>query len=237
MRMLVAGSAVAMLLVPPSAGGQPTAPVAPRAIQRTTVAGTAPPIEGRSLVLVHLGAGTGGAGRELAVLWDVGRGAGGLEVVERFVLLPEPQQKALQRGRWQPSPADLRAIAQAWDDLRPETRGVRQVQTDVFGADGFTAEVKGDPTAEGARWVVRQTYLFAPAPGVPRPSQEVNVLAATSVEQGVTTGRYLSVTVAAAPVPMPIRLAGTFELIPLPAASWWVRLLDAFRGCNRDGRP
>ena len=124
MRMLVAGSAVAMLLVPPSAGGQPTAPVAPRAIQRTTVAGTAPPIEGRSLVLVHLGAGTGGAGRELAVLWDVGRGAGGLEVVERFVLLPEPQQKALQRGRWQPSPADLRAIAQAWDDLRPETRGI-----------------------------------------------------------------------------------------------------------------
>jgi hypothetical protein len=234
MRLLVIGAAVALLaLATHRALGEPALPDAPPTVQRTTSAGTVPSIEGHWLVLVRLGTAQAG-GRQLAALWDVTRGAAGIEVSERFVRLPEPQRTALARGGFDPNQADLRAIAQAWDNLEPDGRGVREVQTDVFGEDGFTAEVKGDPTATGARWVARQAYLFAP--GIPRPAREVNVLAATSIDDGVWRGRYLSVTVAAAPVPIPIRLEGTFQLIPLSSPSWWARLLDVFRGCNPGGR-
>jgi hypothetical protein len=232
MRTLVVGSTVALLVIATQrAWAEPAPPAAPPPVQQTTSTGSLPSIEGRWLVLVRLGTG----GRQLAALWDVSRGAAGLAITERFVLLPEPQRMALARGRFEPNQADLRAIAQAWDKLEPDGRGVRQVQTDVFGEDGFTAEVKGDPIATGAKWVARQSYLFA-AGGVPRPAREVNVLAATTVDDGVWRGRYLSITVASAPAPIPIRLEGTFQLIPLASPSWWVRVLDVFRGCNPGGR-
>jgi hypothetical protein len=228
--MLLAASMVVVLLTP-RAWARSTVSADPSVVQQTIVTGTAPPLEGRWLLLIHLGSG---AAHELATLWDVTRGGTGLEVVERFVVLPDAQRTAAERGRWKPSQEDLRAIAQAWDKLPPAKRGVSRVRTEIFGADGFTAEVKGDPIADGARWVVRQTYAFAP--GMPRPASQVTIFAATSVEEGVARGRYLSVTVAAVPVPIPIRLEGTFELIPLPSPPWWVRLLDVFRGCGREGR-
>lgn len=232
MQTFVVTSLAALLAIAPRCvWAQPATSAAPPPVQRTTVVGTAPSLDGRWLLSMRLGAASSGA-NVVAALWDV-HGNGAVEVVDRLALLPDAQRALVTKGRSELSQADLRAIAQAWDNLAPDGRGVREVQTDVFGEDGFTAELKGDPATAGASWVVRQTHLFAP--GSTRPLRQVTILAATGIDRGVWNGRYVSVTLAAAPLPIPIRVEGTFQLIPLPSSSWWARLLDVFRGCNAGG--
>jgi hypothetical protein len=216
-----------------------TSTTAPRPplTQTTTVEGTPPPIEGRWLVLASVGIGQS-AKRLVPSVLEVTTKDGALDVHERHVLLPPAQQAALQRandelgGVWSPGPADVAAIAAAWDRLEPEDRGIAQMTHQLTGRDAFDDDLKKEDVSKDALWVLRQGYQFLP--GGSRPVNQANLLAPLKQENGVYSGNYLAVAVAAAPFPVPIKFEGTFQLIPLevPARSFWQRLGDFFAGCN-----
>lgn len=205
--------------------------------QTTTVDGTPPAIEGRWLVLASVGIAQS-AKRLVPSVLEITRTDGSLEVHERHVLLPPAQQQALQRaneelgGVWAPGPADVAAIADAWDTLEPEERGIATMEHQVTGRDAYDEDLKNDALTKDALWVIRQGYGFLP--GGSRPVNQANLLAPLTHEGGVYAGNYLAVAVAAAPFPVPIKFEGTFQMIPVAPAerSWWARLLGWFRGCN-----
>jgi hypothetical protein len=229
MRRLLAGlaGAVAVAVVASPLLAQDPAPPTPT--QQTSSSGTLP-LEGRWLAIVRLGSAEG-VGRSAASLWEITRRDGTIELVERLVALPPEQRAKLQAGGWQPSAGDLSAIAAAWDSLAPEPRGVARIDHRLYGADGFDDDVRAEPMTAGARWVVRQAYTFAP--GGSRPMKEVRLFAAETEDRDGYGGTYLSVTVAMAPLPIPIKIPGTFRLLRLPdARPLWTRIADVFRGCN-----
>lgn len=216
--------------------GQPPA-VATR--QNTTVKGTVPgDLAGRWLALgwVEL---PGGQAKTTATLWSIAYEAGKPVLTMRFVGLPAAQQKAMDvqndaNKPWRPEPADLDAIVRGWDALPALDAKVAQVETEIVGNDAFDDSFKGEPKAKDAKWAVRQREDFDPsaAPTI----RQVNLFAVLEERDGGYAGNYTTVTVAAAPFPIPIALNGTFQLHRLGGASsagFLARLLDVFKGCGR----
>ena len=195
--------------------------------QETTEVGNPPALEGRWLLLSTLGSGgTGGRRQADAVLWEVRHIDGHLRLTQRSV---DPPGGKLAFGS-EPTPADLRAIATGWDTLAVEPRGVAHAVHDILGGDA--SDVGREPNSAGALWVVRQT--FGLTPGTARPLKEIRVLAARSEDASGYRGTLLTVVFAAAPMPIPIKVEGSFRLLrlPEPSRSPWARVWDVFRGCN-----
>ena len=214
----------------PAPAGQPN--------QTTTVEGTLPDLQGRWILVATVGLGQSPK-RTLASLFEIGRREGTLEVRERHVVLPAPQDAALKRandelgGAWAPGPSDLEAIGAAWDTLEPEDRAISDIVHQLTGRDAYDDDLKSDANTKDALWVLRQAYTFEP--GKNRPVNQGNLIAPAKLEDGVYAGNYLAVAVAAAPFPIPIKFEGTFRLIPLVpgARSFWAGLGDFFAGCGR----
>jgi hypothetical protein len=204
----------------------------------TTVEGALPNLEGRWLLLSSLGIGQS-AKRILPSVIDVRRSDGKLDVRERHVVLPAAQKEAIRRaneelgGVWTPTVSDLEAIDRSWESLEVEDRGIATMEHQLTGKDAFDDDLKNDPNTKDALWVLRQSYIFLP--GGNRPTNQANLMAPTKLEDGVYSGNYLAVAVAAAPFPVPIKFEGTFRLIPVgrTARSWWSRVGDFFSGCGR----
>jgi hypothetical protein len=221
----------------PPATTEPT-PTNPAAIEHeTTVEGTVPDLEGRWLLLATLAVGQS-TPRLMVSGIDVTRKDGKLDVRERHLVLPPEQNAALTQGNetgkiWDPTPADLDAIRKAWDTMQVENRGITGMTHELTGRDAFDDVLKGDAITKDALWVVRQGYVFEPGGG--RPMRQGNLWAVTKEENGVYSGSYVAVALAAAPFPIPIRFDGTFKLVPLgpPERSLWSRVADVFAGCNR----
>jgi hypothetical protein len=202
----------------------------------TTVEGTEPKLEGRWLLLATVGLAQG-AKRVIPSVFDVRRVDGKLQLRERHVVLPKAQDEALRHanedlgGVWAPTDQDLAAIDAAWETLQPEERGVEKFTYQITGRDAFDDDLKKEPMTKDALWVLRQSYTFLP--GGSRPITQANLIAALKDEDGVYTGNYLAVAMAAAPFPIPIKFEGTFRLIPIGhASSFWTRLGDFFSGCT-----
>jgi hypothetical protein len=204
-----------------------TAPSTPLPAQETRMLGAVPALEGRWLAVTTIGAQRGGTS-----LWEVIRNADGVALSERHVVLPDALRRNVAQPDWNPSAGDLDAITAAWETLSSEPRGIARIEHEVFGRDGFTDEIKNEPMTADALWVVRQTYAFTPARN--RPVKEIRLLAAEREEPTGYRGAYLDVTIAVVPVPIPIKIAGRFRLIRLPAPprSVWSRIAEVFRGCN-----
>lgn len=201
----------------------------------TTVEGTEPKLEGRWLLLASVGLAQG-AKRVLPSVFDVRRVDGKLQIRERHVVLPKAQDEALRHanenlgGVWAPTDQDLAAIDAAWETLQPEERGVASFTYQLTGRDAFDDDLKKEPLTKDALWVLRQSYTFLP--GGSRPVTQANMIAPLKLEDGVYSGNYLAVAIAAAPFPIPIKFEGTFRLIPIGRASFWTRLGDFFSGCT-----
>ena len=218
--------------VPTTSTTVPRPPIA----HTTEVEGTVPDLTGRWLLVATVSIGTGPK-RIIPSVFEVTRKAGKLEVVERHVILPKAQNDAVQHGNdiggaWEPTPADLDAIRDAWDRLEPEDRGIAQMTYQLTGRDAYDDDLKKDLLTKDALWVLREQYVFLP--GGSRPVNQANLIAPLRVEHGVYSGNYVAVAVAAGLFPIPIKFDGTFELIPLGPAerSLWARIGDFFSGCN-----
>ena len=204
------------------ARAQPPPTIAP-VEQETVVTGTPPALAGRWLLLTTLG--TGGRGRADAALWEAMTIDGQLRLTQRSVELPGGRLAGVD-----PTPAELQAIARDWGTLASEPRGVDRIGHEILGGDA--AAVAGETSTAGALWVVRQNLGLTPGPA--RPLKEVRVLAARTADGAGYRGSFVTVVLAAAPMPIPIKVEGTFRLLrlPRPAPSPWARVLDVFGGCN-----
>jgi len=216
-------------------GAAPAAPV-----QETAVHGTPPDLAGRwlSLAWVELAEGkivTGPA------LWEVKENDGKPVVTQRFVSLPPALKEALDKAnaeqeRWQPSAADVAEIRAQWDSLAPEDAKVAKVTNDISARDDFDDTIKKEPRSKDALWVLRQRQDFdaSAAPVI----RQASVYAALASSGADYTGNFDTVTVAAAPIPVPLTFKGTFRFYRLdePAQhprGFLARLLDFFAGCGR----
>jgi hypothetical protein len=240
-RTVIAVTLVAALVGVARVQGEDAAPPSTtiptsEATHSTTVEGTEPKLEGRWLLLASVGLAQG-AKRIIPSVFDVRRVDGKLELRERHIVLPQAQNEALRRaneelgGVWSPNDDDLAAIDAAWQTMQPEDRGISQFTYQLTGRDAFDDDLKKEPATKDALWVLRQSYIFLP--GGSRPVNQANLIAPHKLEDGVYSGDYLAVAVAAAPFPIPIKFDGTFRLIPIGHASFWTRLGDFFAGCNR----
>jgi hypothetical protein len=213
---------------------EPRAPIT----HQTSVEGTLPDLEGRWLLLANIGLGAS-AKRIIPSAIDVRRSDGALEVRERHIVLPAAQNEAIRRANeelgavWTPTADDLAAIDRAWETMEVEDRGISTMEHQLTGRDAYDDDLKNDATTKDALWVLRQAYTFLP--GGNRPTNQANLIAPTKLEDGVWSGNYLAVAVAAAPFPVPIKFDGTFRLIPIgrTAPSWWSRIGDFFAGCGK----
>ena len=230
MRRLITTLGLTVLLAGPA--GVTLAEPAPDASsipQETRVAGTPPALEGRWLLLVTH---PGGAARSGASGWEVRHVDGRLRLEERVVELPEGGRSPRAAETWEPSAGDLAAIAGAWDHSALVPPGIARLEHEIVGPDAFDDTIRSESVATGALWLVRQTRAFAP--GVARPAREIRVFAPNQTDGRGYRGKYLIATIALVPIPVPIKVEGTFRLIRLepPARPFWRRALDALRGCN-----
>jgi hypothetical protein len=202
------------------------APAASPLAQTTIVRGTPPEdLEGRWLLLSSLGTAEARR-RSTASLWEVARRDGALVVTERFV-----RPAGAERAGWEPLPEELRELAEGWDEVPPEPRGVAQIRHEIIARDAFDDAIRSEPIAADARWIVRQQLTFEPGGG--RPAREIRLFAARTSDAAGHRGAYVAAMIVAAPMPIPIKVDGTFRLHRLPEPALWTRLLDVFRGCNR----
>jgi hypothetical protein len=173
--------------------------------------------------------GSGGPNRSAASTWEV---VDGPSLREHFVKLPPAQQGRLDGVGWVPTPDDLAAITNQWATLAPVDRGIVRARHEIIGPDGIDEALLRDPLAKDALWIIRQTYTFAP--GGSRPSEEYHLLVARKEQDGGFAGDYVNAAIAMAPLPIPIKLAGTFRLtrIPTEQPSLFARVGELFRGCN-----
>jgi len=208
-------------------------------LQKTTVHGDLPDLTGRWLALgiIKLPSGTH---RNLPALWEVGGAGKDLTVTVRLTELPDPQKKAVEDAseaekEWNPSRADLDAIAAAWDTLPPQAVRTESVETDVSSHDAFDDAAKAEPTTKDALWFVKQSFIpdAAAAPVI----RQVALYSALTRPGGdwEWEGNYTYVILAAAPFPIPITLNGIFRLYRLdhPPVGLLARFLDVFKGCGR----
>jgi hypothetical protein len=161
--------------------------------------------------------------------------------VEHFAELPAEMAAELEQHNkaqtiWEPTAAELGTIALKWDELAKTNRGVLQVSTDFWEPAAFTEAERKDPAMQGAIWVIREMYVFAP--GGQRPSTQVNAFVGTARAGSGWTGTGVVAEVLAAPFPVPITFNGTFRMLKLdpsaaPPRGFLQRILDGFSGCRR----
>lgn len=185
---------------------------------------------------------SGGKAVPAPQLWEV-RGEGGKTTLSpRDGRLPQPLSAAIaaanteHRG-WEPSIADLQRLRDEWQRLEPEGRPLATVETVVIGRDAFSDQTRADEKTRDAQFVIQQNFSYRP--GVGRPIKDTILYSAMAPTSLGYSGNYASITLAAAPFPVPIALGGSFQMYrleSLPAPGLLARLSDAFTGCGRRAR-
>lgn len=233
---------VACLSGPPARADEQLQPAPlPPAKEHTTVRGTLPSdLAGRWMVVGWIDI-PGGRSRTVAALWEIKEDGGQLVLVNRFAVLPQAQTDALNAANsaeqpWHPTPADVAAVAAAWDQLPTADPRLTDIENELVARDGFDDAFKHEQKSKDAVWAVRQSEVFdaSAAPAM----KQINVYAALAEKDGGWTGNYTAATLAAAPLPIPITLNGTFQAFRLSGGEarprgFLARILDVFSGCGR----
>jgi hypothetical protein len=181
-----------------------------------------------------------GRARTTAALWEIKEDGGQMVLVNRFAVLPQAQTDALNAANsaeqpWHPTPADVAAVAAGWDGLRTMDPRLTEIENELVARDGFDDSFKHEQKSKDAVWAVRQSEVFdaSAAPAM----KQINVYAALAEKDGGWTGNYTAATLAAAPLPIPITLNGTFQAYRLSGEArprgFLARILDVFSGCGR----
>ena len=227
---------------PPSTAAAPEAAAAGPATQETVVNGTPPRLLGRWLVVSWIQSGAGKF-TSLQGFWQIAEENGKPAMKLVFTSLPESLKSKVsaasaQNQQWTPTAEDLALLRERWDQLPIDDSSYTTVWNEISAPDGFDEGLKTEERTKDARFIVRQRLDLKP--GTSPVLRQIFVFAVTGNDGDVFTGNFDGVMVAAAPMPMPIPLKGTFRLYhiegpPVTAAPRGIlaRFLDIFRGCRR----
>jgi hypothetical protein len=106
----------------------------------------------------------------------------------------------------------------------------------------FGAKPSFFPNETEAVWAIaehRWIYIIVDAKRAGGAIQTINVYGVLEARDGGYFGNFTTATVAAAPLPIPIMLNGTFQLYRLErdgsstSRGFFARLMDAFQGCGK----
>lgn len=221
MRRVLAAATMALVLSAAEAKAPPT--------ETTTVQGEVPAdLPGRWLVVEQSRLRTG-LMQPFVRLWEIRRGANGVELAVARVRLPETVAAQLaEAGRasriWLPDAETLRRTAERWDELPPSDTDVQTIEHrvagDPSGGNGFT--ITTEERFSGARPVTLARAAYT----VQKWSPERFV------------GTFARLAEVATPEPASIALNGAFQAFRLPDVPRRPRLrrvVDALLG--RDEPP
>lgn len=230
-------SLVVAFVTLPAVAEEASAPPGPQFT--TMVEGAVPDLTGRWLVVAQIAVGQGDQqGLAVTVLWDVTTVEGKPQLAVRWAKLPAPLAQSLttaneQHRAWEPSESELVQLRDAWSGLTPEDRGAKQVDTTLTGKDAFSDTAKADERMKDSQFLVQMVVLYAPGKG---PIKDALLYGAMEPTPTGYRGNYASVTIAAAPFPVPIPFKGTFRMYRLDGLAppgLLARVLGMFSGCGR----
>ena len=234
----IAGAAIAVLLLP-SAGGCADAQKPAEVVETTDVAGQLPDdLAGRWLVVNQIKLPSGDR-RSYPHLWEIRRGREHLEVVLERVEFPTDLAKKVQDGGsgptpWTPSADDLHMLAERWEQLPATTGDWTKIEHKLYGADAFTDELKSDDETKDSKFALVTKETFSGAQPV---KSTISVYGFRESGPDGQSGSFVTTSIAAAPLPIPITLKGDFTVhrvgAPPPPPSILQRILDMFSGCRR----
>jgi hypothetical protein len=204
-------------------------------VQKTEVKGNLPAdLVGRWLVvgLVKL---PDGKVRPVARAWEIRPGPGHLELFLSLHPLPGPvNQKVTAAGEagtaWSPDAEDLRLVAAGWEGaptLGVDTTGI---ENRITASEEYTPEYRADAVTRDTKLAIVVQENFTGRSGALRSISVYGVRDRTPTTLG---GTFVTTTLAAAPIPIPITLKGDFTAYRVggrATGSWLDRL---FAGCNR----
>jgi hypothetical protein len=244
MRMAVSFLAFLVPLAGTAIGAPETGETVPAGppVQKTIVRGTVPAdLPGRWMAVgwVEL---PGDRDRTVPSLWEVTRENGQPVLTVRFAQLPPELTKALADAnnaekKWVPQPGDLARLAAAWDSLPTVDVDMVSVDNEIVGRDAFDGSFKREPKTTDAAWAIRQSERFHPRAG--GAMQTINVYGVLESRDGGYSGNFTTATIAAAPLPIPITLNGTFQMYRIAggetgeSGGFFARLMNTLRGCGR----
>jgi len=215
----------------------PTTTTAPAPVtQKTEVKGNVPAdLVGRWLVvgLVKL---PDGKIRPVARAWEIRPGPEHLELILSLRALPgSVNQKVVAAGdagtAWSPDAEDLRLVASDWEGAPTLGADMTGIENRITASEEYTPEFRADAVTRDTKLAIILQENFTGRSGALRSISVYGVREETPTTFG---GTFVTTTLAAAPIPIPITLTGDFTAyrVGAPATGSWLDRL--FAGCHRD---
>jgi len=210
-------------------------------VEKTDVKGTLPPgLAGRWLVVATARLPSGDV-RTFNRLIEIRQGAEHLDLGAHRVELPhgfDERLTAANRDKqpWTPTPEDLAAVRTGWDTFPAIPQDLAAVENLLYAADGYPPEFQRDEVTRDSKVAIALREQFT---GSRHVIGTYTIFAVRAIEPELLKGDFVTTTIAAAPMPIPITLKGDFVAYRLTGAgggaerSWWQRVVDLFSGCGR----
>jgi hypothetical protein len=175
-----------------------------------------------------------------ARMWEIRPGPDHLEMVLHRSGLPstindEINKAGIAGQEWDPKPEELRALGAGWESMAPLSTAYAAIDNKIVGASAFTPEMKNDDATRGGLLALVTKESFAGE----RVNSSFTVLGVHERTPNELKGRFVTSSIAAGPMPIPITLTGEFTAYRVgslaageASAPWWRRLLDVFSGCG-----
>jgi len=226
-----------LLATAPALADSPTTTTVPApVVQKTEVKGNVPAdLVGRWLVvgLVKL---PDGKVRPVARAWEIRPGPEHLELLLSLHPLPgSVNQKVIAAGdagtSWAPDAEDLRLVAADWDGAPTLGADTTGIENRITTSEEYTPEFRADASTRDTKLAIVLQENFTGRSGALR---SISVYGVRSETPTTLAGTFVTTTLAAAPIPIPITLNGDFTAYRVggrATGSWLDRL---FAGCHRD---
>jgi len=228
----------ALVLIASAAFAQsPTTTTIPAPVtQKTEVKGNVPAdLVGRWLVVALVKLPEGKV-RPVARAWEIRPGAEHLELLLSLHALPRSvNQKVVAAGDagtpWSPDAEDLRLVAADWEGAPTLGADTTGIENRITTSEEYTPEFRADASTRDTKLAIVVQEGFTGRSGALR---SISVYGVRDETATTLAGSFVTTTLAAAPIPIPITLSGDFTAYRVggraTAGSWLDRL---FAGCHR----
>ena len=234
----IAGAAITAVLAP-SAGTCADAQKPAEVAETTDILGQLPDdLAGRWLIVNQIKLPSGET-RSYPHLWEIRRGQQHLEFMLKRVDVPVELTKKVQDAGngptpWTPGADDLHLLDERWEQLPATGADWAKIEHKLYGADAFTEELNTDEETKGSKFALLTKETFSGAQPV---KSTISVYGFRESGPNGQSGSFVTTSIAAAPLPIPITLKGDFKTYrvgePPPPPSILRRILDMFSGCRR----
>jgi hypothetical protein len=212
----------------------------PEVKETTEVQGDVPQdVVGRWLIVARVKVANGQP-RPVARTMEIRRKDSTLELVLPLEVLPaqinDKLNAAIEKNTdWTPAPEDLREVADTWGTLDKIDSDKQSAQNKLIAASSYPPEFKEDEDTKDTKFAITAQENFSGSRGALR---SYTLHGVRELGPKTMSGSFVTTTIAAAPIPIPITLKGDFTAYRLEAGkaaasaggSWFQRL---FSGCQR----